>query len=71
MRLQQAQFRRAIKRKKAQEKKNVDFDKVKDHVNGLPEPDDEQKIIKRPPAVYSNTTPFGIAKELHQKKPEW
>jgi hypothetical protein len=24
------------------------------------------KIIERPPAVYSNTSPFGIAKDLHK-----
>jgi|SRR5687767_12616142 hypothetical protein len=42
---------------------HLSFDLSKKNTAYHPDPP-SQKII-RPPAVYSNSTPFGIAKEIH------
>lgn len=49
-------------------KKEENIKRVRRHFKERWEAPDEKKVIVRPPAVYSNSSPYGIADELLRGK---
>lgn len=59
-------FKREVKQKTEEEKK-IDFEKIRLAATAVKEKaSQEPQKRERPPAEYSNTSPFGIAKDIFE-----